>query len=209
MINRIKFLTVLFLGSLGLSGCVLVDDEFATYSSYPYGSYESAVDYYHRPPRHYMSNHKHTTTVHTKKPHLDKPEPPKHIIKQEPPKHINKHEPPKHIDKHGHPDTKLHQPIKEKAPKISHQPAPKHDMIKKHEPKPIKEDLHKGKMPEKPEHSIKEKAPDISQHHAPKQDVVKKPEPINEPLNKITVQNFSNSKNVHIKKQKPQIHRHK
>lgn len=195
-----KFLTVLFLGCMGLSGCVLVDDEFATYSSYPSGSYEAAVDYYHRPPKHYMSNHKRKTTVHKKDHHLDKP------------KHIEKPEPPKHIDKPQSPVVTSNHPIKEKAPKISHQPAPKHDTVKRPEPRPLQESLHKEKMPEKPEHSIKENVPNVSLHHEPKQDVVKKPEPkqpLKETLHKENIQAHSNSKKEKLQKLRSTVHRHR
>jgi outer membrane protein assembly factor BamE (lipoprotein component of BamABCDE complex) len=129
MTNRIKTLTALILGCIVLSGCIVVDDEFPAYSSYSYGNYEPTVDYYHRSPRYYVSNHTHITTFHTNNSHLDKP------------RHIEKHEPPKHINKHKHPDKKLHQPIKEKAPDISQHHTPKHDVVRK--PEPIHEPLHK------------------------------------------------------------------
>ena len=130
MINRVKFLSVLIFATLGLSGCIVVDDEVPVYSSYPYGSYEAAVDYYHRPPRPYISHHKHATPVKPNKPHLNKPH------------HDKKADKPKH-------------PVKEKvhAPKKPEHPVSKKEPIKKAEPKhpalPAKDKIH---MPKAQEH---------------------------------------------------------
>ena len=136
MLNRIKILTILF-GVLGLSGCIVVDDEVPVYySSYSTGSYDAAIDYYHRPLRpSYMSHHKYNASIHKKGHHLN---PPKHIKRPEAPKKEKQHQ----IKKPEH-------RIKDKTPEMSHPHTPKQDKITKIEPKqPIRERLHKGKLPE-------------------------------------------------------------
>lgn len=137
MINRIKFLTVLILGVVGLSGCVLVEDDYSTYSPYPYGSYEAAIDYYHRPPRHHY--HKYKANILPKDNHLDK----HHHDKKQPPK-AHDHKKPEH-------PTPKKEDIKHSKPE---HPAPRKEDIKHSKPEhsiqPIKEKIHNTKVSEHP-----------------------------------------------------------
>lgn len=164
MTSRLKFLTVLIFAAFGLSGCILVDDEVPVYHSYPSGSYEAAIDYYHRPPRHDVSRHRHATVVPPKDNHLDKHN---HIKKPEPPKAKKGHEP----KKHEHHDIKklepkhLNSPEKEKLPKAKiperrdireeiKNPKEKHlnPPAKEKMPEPKKPEYHDMKKPESTHH---------------------------------------------------------
>ena len=198
MTNRMKFLTVL-LGVLGLSGCIVVDDEVPVYySSYPAGSYESAIDYYHRPPRPNVSRHGHNISIHKKEPHIDKP---------------------KHISKPAQPIVQPKNPIKEPKHPIT---KPEHSIKKPHQTinksdNPVKEIKHPINKPDhsisKPDNPIKDKAPQISHHSAPKADVVNKPAPSlpKQPTVEVkkTMPNLMNVKSNPAKTSKPKIHHHR
>lgn len=184
MMNRMKFLTVLF-SVLGLSGCIVVDDEVPVYySSYPAGSYESAIDYYHRPPRPNVSRHGHNVSVHKKSPHIDKP---------------------KHVTKPAKPIVQPKTPVKE----------PKHQFTKpEYSVKQPHHSINKPDHSiSKPDNPIKDKAPQISHHSAPKADVVNKPAPSlpKQPTveAKKTMPNLMNVKSNPAKNAKPKIHHHR
>lgn len=142
--KRINFLALLLGLTFGLSGCVVYDDE-PVYVHHSYGSYESAIDYYHRPPRPYISQHHKYQTVHSKPKHIDDHHP--HGKKAEPIK--------KHADDHHH--AKKPEPIKKHEPVQKHDI--KHDMNKqhhdiKHDSKP---DLGKSHGPKhEQQHNIKD-----------------------------------------------------
>ena len=133
MIKNVKLLISFLVLGLGLNGCIVVDDD-PYYSPYPIGSYEWAIDYYHRPPaprvshyRHHGADYKHKKHEHEK--HMDKHhESKKHIDKKPAPKKPapKKPEPKKHEDKKsghevGHKDTPKSKPNIEK---------PSHDALK-------------------------------------------------------------------------------
>ena len=145
--KRINFLAVLLGLAFGLSGCVVYDDE-PVYVHHPYDSYESAVDYYHRPPRPYISQHHKYQTVHPKKKHIDEHH---HVKKPEPVK--------RHIDEHHH--AKKPEPIK------------KDDHFKKSQP-PVNDKIHDKKMPE--HHDIKKdmgNKPVVNQPKQPAKDIIR------------------------------------
>ena len=153
MLKRIKFLVVLFFGVLGLSGCIVVDDDIPTYSHYTYNSYGSTIDYYHRPSRHYVTHHKHKNHVEPKKHHLDKPKPkhPANAKKHEPKKDIiKKPEPPKKKTKARNPEPKKEVVRKPEAPKKNSTPQKE----KFHRQNPSKHhDINKGTVKSfKPKH---------------------------------------------------------
>ncbi len=113
MTKKIMLLFSFCVLAFGLTGCFFVGEEdymyssYSPYSPYPTGSYEWAMDYYHRPPAYYhhyhAGSHVHKKPDHHKhdhyKPNHDPKHDPKHDKpKQDKPKHDKPQNPPKHHD---------------------------------------------------------------------------------------------------------------